>query len=867
MPMPGAVLDPSKLLAGMPRAQALLARVQRDPTVPVTAGVLSPGGCGKTALLDSLREVYRRADVPTLGRSDLGRQSEPATLGGILVVDDAHRLSTSELIRMQELVRAGTSAVLAFRPWPRTAELIDMAASVRRSGPLVVLGPLEPAQTALRVAAHRGGDWAAAAAPAIHRTTGGHPALIDLLLDEIPGDADGASASGSNTAAVVERAEHLLVELDDPSRRLLHALAAGADPDSVVLSELLNLPSATTRSALEQVRSAGLLPAGGRPAPLIERVVLATSPRRETDRLRSALLSLHHHDGRDVLDLATTMVRSGVRGGRLAGVLVTAADRELVTNPKRSIELYGQAIVAGAEAGACSVRMAHAAALTGDFSLATRLVDDVLAADLGPDVSAAVDVAATAAAHGGDLRRAAELYSWLGPTRMRGAAAAFAVLALVGTGAGESAGTVIRTLDRGAPTALASVTRGMAGAVWASVNGSPAVALATVSRAAALFESSGSRPVLLPDSPSALTALLAIHTGHLDTAEWATVRAVELDLGGPPLRVRHRLLRGWVAMLGGRLDQARQWVAAAGDQLGADGWASAGARDQTLRWGLEIGVARRAGDGPGLVRWWSQVRELVQRQPVDLYLVLPVAEFVVGAARLGEHARMSAMIEEARTLLAALGDPIVWSAPMHWAQVQTAVLLEDAELLATHTRALAAGAPRSEFADDLARASGAWGDILRGTPDAVEVHQAASGLARRGLPWDGSRLLAQAAARTTDRRAATTLLQAAREMTTDENVGPSAVAPSGRPPVADPSSPAPADRPMDRWGLSDREVEVARLLIEHLTYVEIGARLFISPKTVEHHVARIKRRVGATARSEMLDRLRGHLGSVPGSTN
>ena len=896
MSLSGLVLDTMRLLAGMPAAQAMLADVRQHPARPVIAGVLSPGGCGKTALLDSLREVYRAADIPILDRSDLARPPGDPAHSGVLLLDDAHRLSAPELVRAHEIIRAGTSVVLTFRPWPRTAELIDTAALVRRSGPLLVLGPLAPAQTTARMAVLRGVEWAGAATPAVHRCTAGHPVLVDLLLDAIPAGS-AAPVSVEITEPMVERAEHLLLELDDPSRRVLHALSVGADPDSLMLSDMLDLSAATTRSALEQLRAAGLLPVAGRPAPLIERVVLATSPRRETDRLRSVLLSLHHQDGRDVLDLATTMVRSGIRGGRLAGVLVTAADRELVTNPKRSLELYDQAIVAGAEPAACSVRMAHAAALNGESALAARLIDDVLAVDLGPDLSAAIDVAATVAAQGGDLRRAAELYSWLGAPRMRGAAAAFAVLAMVGTGAAGPAEEVMQTLDGGTPTALASMTRGMAAGIWASIADSSAVALATVSRAAALFESSGARPVLLPDSPSALTALLAIHTGHLDTAGWATARAVDLDLGGPVLRVRHRLLRGWVAMLDGRVDEARSWLAAAADQLDDGGWAGAGARDQMLRWGLEIGLARRTGDGPGMVRLWSQIRELVLRQPVDLYLLLPVAEFVVVAARLREPARMSPMLDEARELLTALGNPIVWSAPLHWAGVQAAVLLEDPGAIDEHALALLAGSSRSEVAADLARASTAWAEILDGTAGATEIQSAARGLASRGLAWDGSRLLAQAAARTTDRRAATVLLQAAREMTADAQVAVASAAPvarvapsassessasggrvgagsgpagrtsTGRPSATERSQPAPGGTPGDRLGLSDREVEVARLLIDHHTYADIGARLFISPKTVEHHVARIKRRVGATGRTELLDRLRGHLGSAPGSTN
>ena len=50
--------------------------------------------------------------------------------------------------------------------------------------------------------------------------------------------------------------------------------------------------------------------------------------------------------------------------------------------------------------------------------------------------------------------------------------------------------------------------------------------------------------------------------------------------------------------------------------------------------------------------------------------------------------------------------------------------------------------------------------------------------------------------------------------------------------------------------LTQREIEVLRLLGEGLTNAEIAARLFISPKTAEHHVSRIFAKLGLTKRSE-----------------
>ena len=61
--------------------------------------------------------------------------------------------------------------------------------------------------------------------------------------------------------------------------------------------------------------------------------------------------------------------------------------------------------------------------------------------------------------------------------------------------------------------------------------------------------------------------------------------------------------------------------------------------------------------------------------------------------------------------------------------------------------------------------------------------------------------------------------------------------------------------------LTGREVEVLRLLADGLTNAEIGKRLFISPKTVEHHVARIYRKLDVHSRSQAATYAARHLGS------
>ena len=76
----------------------------------------------------------------------------------------------------------------------------------------------------------------------------------------------------------------------------------------------------------------------------------------------------------------------------------------------------------------------------------------------------------------------------------------------------------------------------------------------------------------------------------------------------------------------------------------------------------------------------------------------------------------------------------------------------------------------------------------------------------------------------------------------------------GRKPSANGDAAAPA--PEAAQLLSERELDVARLVVEGKTYAEIGAAIFISPRTAEHHIANIRRRLDATSRSDMIAKLR-----------
>ena len=60
-------------------------------------------------------------------------------------------------------------------------------------------------------------------------------------------------------------------------------------------------------------------------------------------------------------------------------------------------------------------------------------------------------------------------------------------------------------------------------------------------------------------------------------------------------------------------------------------------------------------------------------------------------------------------------------------------------------------------------------------------------------------------------------------------------------------------------GLTGRQVEVARLIADGLTNKEIASKLFLSPRTVEMHVANLLNRLDCRTRSEAV-RKAGELG-------
>ena len=58
------------------------------------------------------------------------------------------------------------------------------------------------------------------------------------------------------------------------------------------------------------------------------------------------------------------------------------------------------------------------------------------------------------------------------------------------------------------------------------------------------------------------------------------------------------------------------------------------------------------------------------------------------------------------------------------------------------------------------------------------------------------------------------------------------------------------DTRRDAAGLTARQAEVLQLLDEGLSNIEIADRLFVSPRTIEHHVSAVLAKLDASTREE-----------------
>jgi DNA-binding CsgD family transcriptional regulator len=760
------------------RLEALAGATPTQWWLRVAPSDTSAGARPVAALLARQGRPVEAGDPHALGE---WLASELRVANAVLVADDVHWLHPRALIALAEAAKLDAAMVVSHRP------------AVPSSAP----------------------DGAAAALAALDDVLATRGPVI-VLGERAP---DGPAEEPDEKAALGDRIRRRLTLSGADALPLARTLAlapAGAADVPGVLAEVSGLPADRLASALADVHGCGVLAAGGDHLQVVAADVLAGDlPGVERRRLQEAwALALLRHGRR--ADALTALRDSGAGGPAAAALFAEEAERVRSDDPMTAVAWISAAVAAGVDDARIRPVREEVALVLGQ-AVAPAGTGGTAASPTGPLAGRLRLAEAARAARDGRWDRAIDAVAAAPPAER-----VVVVPGLVALGDLGGARAVRDEVAHSPERLLADAC--IQGAL------SPSTSVPAFVEAAEAVER-GPAGSVLADTPHALGSLVATASGDLPAAEHLLVRTS--TPGGPGLARRHALLLAWARMRAGRYDSAVHEVRRTDRP--------ADARDVLLGAALEVGLARRAGDIARLRDAWTRAEPVLLRAVVDLFVLEPVEELVVAAARLREHRRVPASVDALERIVAGLGRPPAWAAALAWLRLQVAVAGDDDPGVVLAAEELAAidvppGRPAA-----LREAGETWAQIMGpaagSTVDVGRVHSAAAGLAAAGLPWEGSRLAGQSAIRTTDASAARRLLEQARELATDV-----------------------AGAPASASGLTERELEIARLVIDGRTHKEIGAQLYVAPKTVEHHVARIRTKVGASTRAELLATLREVVG-------
>ncbi|WP_433660344.1 LuxR C-terminal-related transcriptional regulator [Nocardia sp. CA-128927] len=861
----------------LPSAREILRELESADQEPVVYLIRGRSQTGKSTLLNEIRTRLRTRGIPlqdapateparTGNAADpnhrspngFGTRTAPTTeLRPALVVDNAHTLSQSDLEYLCTTIEAGQrTVVIATQPRPHDLRLRALADTVARRGRVVDLRALGVADIA-PFARELGMMVPRQVSQHIHRQTDGiRGGVVAALSAACSARLD--AGIGTVDAAVAAWARSLLDNLEPDLLETLVVATTGAGLDASELTEVLGVEAVAAQHLIDRARASALVtdadlllaPAVGPLRTLLgDRRFVAVQRKLLGARLDAGLLRDH---------TALLLAESGVRDPRLAEFLAAAA----VKAGDDAVRYYAAAAATGADPDLIALRWAEAAGRNGDGETAMRLAEPVLARSgvSSAELADAVRICAAALTRRGLIARAAQLYSWLGAQRV-GAdwAIGATVLSLAGDlpGAAEMSGSATQWPPTEANAHARLIATALAGSLGPRKGGSPTTPTlstnGTATAVSALVQAAHADSGVdrfLPCTAVSIATLLCLGTGEPRRAGDALRRATASGLRCHQLQV----LAAWTAMLGGDERAAAATVAA----LDHD---SLDVRDRLLAHGVAVGLARRTGDHVALTKAWQAAYLMFDDVEADLLALLPIGELWLAGIRLRDEGRIAPLVDSALALLDRLDEPPAWANAFHWYGVQAAILRERPQELLPHAKPLKAAAEAGDrHAAVLADAGRTWVLVLRGEVSAAPVEAAVAGLSEIGMTWDAARLASEAALAAADSATATALLKLARTVRADakpqDPILPPTVTPpqQGARPAPDPAVGEPAAI------LSEREREVAELVLLGLTYREIGARLYISAKTVEHHVARIRRRIGARSRSELLSMLRamGH---------
>lgn len=794
----------------------------RGPQVVVVVGV---DGAGRTHRLEAIAAArgpaVLRLPAPPGPAQHLGEQlAEARQRAALVLVDDAHRWDAGSLRLLTAAARDGLDLIMARRPTIEAPELAELDETLSARGEVEVLHPLGRDEVSALVTAVTGRACPTEVGTSLWEASGGMPAVAAALARSLD---DGPGPPGV-PAALLARMQRRVAVLPGFAAQTARLLALRVGLPDAALAHACGVSEAELGEALRGLRDEGmLLPGTERMIPAVADALLTELPPGQRRRLHDLLAGALAAAGAPAAEVAAQLRAAGARGPRAVHAYLAAGESLRFADPRAALDWFDDARRAGAPGGAAGA--AEAAAQLG-LAVDTE-ADAAPGTDTAPGAGRLALVAgALAMAHGRADRAAEHLVTAPDPGPVL---AVPALMALGQRDRARSAG------NSPAPRAL----RLFADAALAATDPVEAVAVAIEAAEAAELTPPSA---VLPDTPHALGAVLAVTAGDAASATHLLEQGIRQGLGGPAAQPRHRLLLAWTQLRTGRLDAATAGFARLRPD---DAGAEPNGRDRMLHAAVAAGLARRRGDLALLRRTWAGVERVLARRTLDLFQLEAAEELAVAAARLRRIRRLDPVLAALEGIVAALAPAPVWEVTLGWLHLQVAVAADDAGAARTAADRIGAAAAPGHRQSAQRLAAPVWADALAGTVEAEAVLAATEALAGAELPWEGSRLAGDAAIRVPDAAAARRLLERARELSS-----------------AEPGTPRPeADGPPS--GLSEREFEVARLVLAGRTHREIGAQLFIAPKTVEHHVARIRTKLGATTRAEFVAALQGLLGNDP----
>lgn len=607
------------------------------------------------------------------------------------------------------------------------------------------------------------------------------------------------------------------LSLVDPDARHAAELLAFGMPADRVRAHLRGddaLVSLVVEGVLDEVEPGELTVAPG---------VAAAVRRVTTSARRAAVLSVLEADDSGVLavDLAAVLDGEGDRSAAAGPVYLRAAGQLASLDPAAALRRLESARACGVPEGDLRITEARAALAAGDPHRALVSVDD-------PAVGSAADAADAA------LLRAA---AWLSIGDLDAVAHALAATpiaplaawALVGAGS-TTAAAAERPDESAFTTAAASLAA--AAVAWSAGD---AAACSEALQQAVLRHRADPDAHTWPATPEWAAALIEVQLGRLERAERLVHEALAERRGGPAMHRTHLLTSAWLAAIRGRLDDAAGVLSGLADEGLAP-------HEALWRAGIACSIALRDPDPDGLAAAVADAVRAADSSGRHLYDLGLLTDIAAATTRAGVGSADD-LLGPAERAVARLGHPPALTAEIAWARLRVALCCDDADAVVGAARGLVALDTPEHHALRRDAATAVVG-LDQGRVDVVEVERVSRALADAGSPHEAARLCGVAAVHTTSEHDARRLLKHSRLFRSQRARLKRAEG---------------IDRDVVR--LSEQEERVAQMVLEGHTHREIGASLFISAKTVEHHVAHIRTKLGAGSRAEMMGAIREYFSS------